>query len=555
MVAGNGSPTAIKPVYDSAGSLRIPTNYKPISDQLSLLAERWGFGRDYTEPPSYALEKDPLAWLKMRRDPVIAKCLNLRRQLVAGTDYYFEAADKESKPLVPYFEAIFDRCQNFSNLRLLLTNAIGIGMQWARIHSDWQVFSIGDTPPRKIWVPLFAPLLLDQVRQDKVMVDEMMPDGQVCRRPHHYWSTYDIPAQRWLRANLDEYVRMHYDDDAFSMNYGNGLWEALYQPWHAKTYIWGELMKGISRFVRPPIHIALDVANLHMGSGGGTGFPTPEEQAESYKEVFGKIGNGDVIVTGPDGKVAVLDLEGGAISAAIEVLGYCDKVMTELTLASSMPTGGGEQGSFARAAVEAGSTSSIIAYDRNRLEEALRRTVWAVWEWNRPLWENTTDPRGRKLSTMRPPKLKIGREESDDHLRNMEIASMLLQNGAPLIAKEFYSGAGWSQPDEDDEIIAPPGTGGMMPGPGGLSINPMTGEPTSGDPVAAATPGDGFAESQRRALRFAARRALADGQPTLMRFGDWKKQQAERIERLRYDQRERDLLAEAVERLREATAA
>lgn len=439
-------------------------------------------GKGWIQDPSVGLRKRPDVDQKMMLDPVIRKAFEVRMHMVAGTDIYFSTRDKRAKILVEYFEELFDKIPDFDESRLNLTRAVLEGSSWLRMMSpsvDSRFRIASDPTPRCWWYPgKLKHYNAKRVREEYEQLDQQTDeDGDTWRPVRAYWTYYDAQRWTWYRMNVDpdnpEWVRCVYHDSDYHMGYGEGLRDSLYFWWEAKSQILRSLLEGLDRFGWP---FLIGKMRADAGRTASSGAPNEagDDRASRLLAAINKSrGNQKALVVDVEDSIEAISVDGAAVQHMLSVLEYLDKAMVELILASSMPTGGGQQGSFARAAVEAGSTSTLIKYDRKIHEKSLQQIVNAVWIYNQrgncQNFNQIDDPRhefaGNKLSVYKPPTIHIGKEETDDPNKQLDIIRGMHELGLPILKAEGYERLGFTQPDGDDDVIQPlPMSGGGMPG-------------------------------------------------------------------------------------------
>lgn len=468
------------------------------------------YGKGWVDPPSVAKSKNAEARLYIDRDCVARKAVELRLHLVAGTEVYYTARTKAAKQFVEMFDELTWLSSGFSNARLHLARSVIEGVTALYMGSpshDSRFMLAGESEARAWWYPakFERKLTSDHLRLE--YTDGYTPttiDGEIVPEPRsYYWTYQEAATRRQFVLDMDpqrpEWLLQSYEDGADSFGYGNGLLDPLYYYLDIKAKLLEALIAGLDRNGWPWL-----IAKLRGGadSGGGLGENTMGEGFQSNQTRAQNMVNalarsrGQYKVLGIDAEeeVTAITADGNAVQHHLSAIEYCDKCMVELVLASSMPTGGGEQGSFARAAVEAGSTSSLIKFDRMLLEETLRPMTQALWLYNRR--RGNWGEAGAMFGNLCPLRLSIGREERDDPQAALDMADTMVNSlGMPVRRAEVYKRVGWEQPDDDDDVVQPPGAGGMVPGMGGMATSPLDGMPTQGVPTG--TPGDGVVMSEQ----------------------------------------------------------
>lgn len=490
-------------VIDSQGQRRRRSFHQAISEVIQDRRTQLSPGRLFIEPPDFAKGRDEQVLLKMQRDAVVFKAMTMRRHRAAGTEVFFVADDKIDRPLIPYFEALTRRIPNFSQSRLALTTAIFEGRGWLKMMGRQRKFRISpDVEQREWWYPgHLGHIGADAIKREWEVLPEVDPDGKSHERRKYYWATYDDENQAWLRVEDEQekhYIKVVYHDDAYSLGYGRGLIDAIYFYWYNKTHLFQQLLQAADRFGTPWI-IAKIIGQL-SGVDGGEGIDDPEQHAADLIAALEKMRSANIlIVDGEHDEISTLDFDGRGAEGMIRLLDYCDKGIVEALLGSSMPTGGGQSGSFARAQVEQESTNNMLSMDTKILEEALQDMVWLMWDLNLPNFSQIQAPGGQFLSTLNPPRIKIRTSEETtlEKQDRVRLALEMLDRGLPFLKGEFYDLIDFTQPDEDDEdILQPPGAGGGVagvPGIGGSSLD-VFGQPTPG--ANEGLPGDGLQMSE-----------------------------------------------------------
>lgn len=469
-------------VRDGSGIRRKPALFQATSPLLDRLRTMLGAGRYWIEPTEFAKLKDRDILTKVLRDPVIYAKVQQRLHIAAAAEWYFEPADRYSRPLVPYFTAIFQRIPNFAQSRRAVCLAILEGIGFLRMSGKTASFCINGKPEtqKTWWYPGYlSHISADGIRREVRYEKVAMEDGSVWEKPEYYWTTFDAPSGQFLevpREMEDWYVKFIYHDDHSTYGFGRSMLDALYIYAHAKTQIFRDMVQGAGKFGRPWLHVRIPAGELAADDDLGSGMLTNEELAASLVTQMKKMEGGNLLVTDSRVQITPLDFNGEAARGLIEILNYLDKIITEAILGASMPTGGGEEGSYARAAVERMTTSDLLRFDRIALEESLQTLVGAVWKYNTKNFAGLMAPDGSFLSSMIPPTLRLRDHGEKPDPANVQLALSL---GLPVDREEAYKAFGLRQPDADDDVIQPPGAGGAVPGLDGPAVD-LHGNPTRG---------------------------------------------------------------------------
>lgn len=484
-------------VRDAQGVKRPVALYQATTPFIDRLRTALGQSRYWLEPETFAKKKDRDILAKVMRDPVVYKAIMLRLHVCASAEWYFEPADRASRALVPYFDAIFRRIPNFAQARLALGQAILEGISFLRILGAESKFSVDGDPQTNLrwWYPgHLAHIGADAIKREKRIERLADPEGAPYDKEVYYWTTFDAHANAFLQITPEQepwYVKLIYHDDQGSLGFGRGLLDALYIYFHAKTQLLTDMLQGASKFGRPWIHLGIPAGGADGFSGvdDGTGMDSPETAADDLIEKIKQMEGSNILVTDARIKLTTLDFNGESARGLLYLIEYIDKMMVEMILGSSMPTGGGDQGSYARAAVEQQTTSDLVRFDRIAMEEAMATLVKSVWDFNIRNFAGLTTTDGRFLNTLTPPRFRL-RDYGEKP--DPEAVGAALQLGLPVRREEAYRAFGLSQPDADDDVIQPPGAGGGPMGAPGVDgpAADLYGNPARG--ANETVPGDGL---------------------------------------------------------------
>lgn len=400
---------------------------------------------------------------KIERDPVIAKALTVRFHQAAGREVYLTGRNRSARALKPYCDEILDFIENFEDSRLILARYGALtGMRWAKMAGEYIETRIGDDlVPRKWWVPRF---LVDidkrRLRLESKVEKATDGNGAVQDRLRIQWVMASAikPAEEYVVTHPEHYIRYSFVAEEMTRGYGRGMLESLMFYARAKTKIFAYLVAGLERFGYPWIHAAISSANIDATIGTVDQFATRQARIDALMSTLQRMRQAQVFVTAPEDKVTALDLGAAGNVMMLNALGYIDKAMVERILGSSMPTGGGEQGSFARARVEEETTNTVVEFERLKLGRTLTRDlIGSIVRYN----EHNFRDMGLAVSSL--PELRIGRELGNDYMLNMKRLEFLRNNGLPTNAADWYSFVGVSMPD-DAGVEVPDIVPGLPPG-------------------------------------------------------------------------------------------
>lgn len=450
--------------YDSSGQWRrraesIPTSPRPLNTQRQELLARKGYIEDALD---IAHMKDPEIHAKVMRDPVICKAITLRKHLAASTGVYLEAKNPDSRQLIAYYDDLIEQgSTELLQARMGLTSAIFDGMAAAKMSGQTRQMRIGDDTEFRQW---WFPRAYDPIPKHAIKIVERWRKeergGKPVEIPEYRYATLD--RGNWFEVDPEvqdlHYLWLTYARDAYTLGYGRGLLQAIYFYWFCKTRTMKSLLQGLDRFGWPFIIAKIAAGSSFQKSTGGGGAHTNAEwRADAMVDALAAMrADANIIAIDQNDSIELVRVEGQSIAALLSLLQYYDKALVELILASSMPTGGGEAGSFARAAVEAGSTSLLIQYDRLLLEGSLQNVINACHQFNRTNWQRIHVPMLQGVKPMwfaKPPKLRIGREEDDDVERWQKRLTIAREAGLKVRKKDIYAACGLPAPDDGDEDI------------------------------------------------------------------------------------------------------
>lgn len=419
------------------------------SDYASELQNMLTVGR--LDDPSIARMRDEEVEEKCMRDPTFSKAANVLAHTISGRDWYLQAKTESAKKAKPYVEDILDMCENFDEARLILAQGTALsGLRWAKIEGEWVTARFGtDIVARQWWIPKF---LIDvdkrSMRLEGRIEEWVDANGTVGKRPRFQWVIRDITDQGRERVvtNPEQFVRHTYQAAERTWGHGRGMLDSAFAVIRVKTRAFEYLAQGLERFGYPWIHAALDPGNI--SSLIGSNFPTRQARMDALLAALIRMRKSQVIITSPEDKITPLDLGGQGNKVILDAIMYCDKQIVELLLGSSMPTGGGQQGSFARAEVEKETTNEVTEFHRLSLANTITRDlISAIMRYN------AHNFRELGIATNASPKFRIGREHGNDYLLNIARLERLKAAGLPTTGESWYDFAGVEAPDEFPKII------------------------------------------------------------------------------------------------------
>lgn len=438
---------------DSQGVLREPALHQAIYGPLARLASQLADGRKYIDPPHFAKSRNREIVRLVMRDAVFFKAITQRLHEVAGSEWFLEAPDRESRAAIPYMEALLQQTPHFTNARYnLYASGVLEGIGALKICGARKRMKIApDGIVRNWWhVGFLGHIPGDAIGREwttEPMVDEEGP----WEKREYYWKTLDLERKRWLRVHRDQerwYAILQYHDDGYSLSHGQPLLDSLYFYWHAKTHIMKFLLQGVERYAVPWI-LARIKGFRSMGNDSGPGFEGSSTRAAMLLDMFERARAGNVLILDAEDEAEVLDFNGEAANGLIGLLSYFDNAAVSAILGSLLPSGQGESvGSLARAEVERQQQAALLRYDRDALEEALQHVVRVIWEENRANFAGIKSPSGAYIAAMQCPRIRL-RERPLTLTDALEV----LNSGQPLLRREFYKAAGFTMPDDGDDVV------------------------------------------------------------------------------------------------------
>ena len=427
--------------------------------------------REHVRRPSLWLARDPDAEAKMLRDGVIGNAVDYRCGLVAGTEWELTGkvrGDLRGDLAVAVGTELIGFIKKFAPARKQLARACFHGSRYQEIKKTVRTLNIGDGKPRR-WV---VPVKLEDQSQWRF---RKKVTGRDTPNPQAHWQRYKIlgvvddqdAEGRWVDVHPSEAVATiaHvYDETEDSLGYGRGLRERLGWPWYALSHVNQEAIGAIEKWARGWV-----LAKVHGAAHADTGLPN-SEVVDEWVTKLEKMQSRHVMVMTKDDEVETLN--GGAGGGWQMIESFCDRLerqVDRIVLAATLPTGGGsgDVGSLARAGVEQDSTSNIVDFDRQAMEECYTDDLLgALWFWN---WPNLVEL-GIQDSK---PCFCISKAQSDDPTEFLERAERAHGMGVDLSAAEFYEKGGLSKPLPDEEII-PGGQPAPDPFGGGGGFGPAS---------------------------------------------------------------------------------
>lgn len=396
--------------------------------------------------PDYAASHDPEAYEKLRRDPVVAKAMQIRRHAVAGQRWFMRpASDLEDDVIAAKVVGqLVAEVSRFSAGRFNLAEAVFNGQTFAKIDGHRALRQYGDGVTRKWFVPTrLRDIHKWRLRQVRDMRDEADIRESGIRTT---WEMFNVSTQSWetITAAQRRMLVVHtYEDKEDTLGYGRGLIEALYHFYWLKTSTLREVMQGIERWGQGWIVAGVD------GLREGSTTKTNADVTSAWLDALEKSRGRHAFVHDNEDTINIHETSGSGNDIGMGMLRYLDEAMVGLVLGAVLPSGSSnKQGSFARAKIEDQTSEALMQYDRELLGETLTRDlVGMIWRLNRANLVSLG------LGNARMPKLMIQSQTKADPIKTTEATLKALAVGLPFKRDEVYAKLEFTPPAVGDEVI------------------------------------------------------------------------------------------------------
>jgi hypothetical protein len=399
--------------------------------------------------PAYGLARDPAIYSKVRRDATIAQAIDTRCHMVASRDWHMEPGDDsdESLKAAGICETLIKSIKDFGEARLILAMNVFHGRAYAFMEGATQARTLGDGEVRRWWVPLRL-RDVDPRRIRFVPHIEQVEYGP--QRPHQkLWVTqemWSVVRQQYEEITLEhrkQFVSVIRLNQEANLGYGFPLLDSIYFLWWMKSICWREGLQGLERWSQGVVIGKID--SLREGGVDRNNEDVRDDLFNSLKNMRSR----HVLVVDKETEIEVKEGGGSGHSMVMDFIKYMDDKLLALILGSVLPFGGGDAGgSYARARVESDTTSGVIQYDRDKLDNALTDgLVQFIWEQN----YNNFAALGLKGASI--PKFVTDLSNKNDPMQATAIITQLAQAGLPMKLEEVYSKVGLTMPSEDDKLF------------------------------------------------------------------------------------------------------
>lgn len=437
-------------------NLFFPTtgNYNLYPTQLAAL---W-HGRQWLPNVDWTKYKDPNAWDKVQREPIIRMAIQKRLHAVAAKDWRIEPGGEEDadQRLADFVRWNLNKAKGFTMCRLHSAKAVFLGDSWQQVigqrkrlkfEGKYDEFWVLDSfeqidSDRFRWVPMWknADGSLTPVQQSGRPVDR--PSGAKAVRVLEM-SSLDRPGQ-WDRVtDTRSLLFVEYDSEERRLGRGRGILEAVYFYHFAMGILLREMLQLAEKLGQGMTIVKIDPKEL------GDEDSTNEDVRDDYADKVEQMRARNVLVMSKMDEIQHVFADGSAWSGFIEAIKHLQECCVRLILGGSLPSGGGgEVGSYARSETEADEQEGLIQFDRELQAEAITDTiVRLIVTTNRPQLV------AMGLGEAEMPRYAPYQEKKQDPRENAEVAEIMLRSGAKILATEYYERCGWTMPTDGDEVL------------------------------------------------------------------------------------------------------
>jgi phage gp29-like protein len=399
--------------------------------------------------PSFSLGTDDMIYEKVRRDAVTQQAMTFRKHLITGRRVVVEPAsdDKGSKLAAAVVEELLDQVGMFSDARFNLSEAVFRGSTYAFIEGEFvEGMSIAGQAPMTWWVPR---RLVDVDRRRFRLRPVQDPNNP--NEIKVVWFLWSVSRQTWEPLEHPEWFVKHtYQRTEDTLHYGRGLLDSLHFYQASKMRVLQEGLAACERFGQGMIVAKLDSMERPGQTPDGT---DNTSYAQEYLRVIDKMRARNTLVHAKEDDLQLLTGFGEGWQLIKELLAHLDNAIRTLILGANLPTSATSGGSFALAEIQENSTEALVQFDRELLSETLTRDlIGLVWSLNAENFRRM----GAGMGGVRMPVLRIKQEKREDPQINASVISAALAAGIPLRRDEVYDKLGFTQPQEEDEVIAAP---------------------------------------------------------------------------------------------------
>lgn len=394
--------------------------------------------QDRIYDPDYALANEPEIYEKMRRYPVLAGALELRKLLATGDRWTLAPASPSAidAAACPIFDALLRQCSGFNEARFNLFEGVMKGSAWAKIYGEPRWLTLGGKTLRW-WVPT-ALQDVDKRRFVQLKVkDPARPQDEGAYR----WHLEDPTRPEQPKPiDRDHYVRFSWSTQEDTLGYGRGLSESLIFPFWWASGLDEHGAQFAERWAQ-----GFRVWKLAEVNAAGAATKRAE-----FLSIVDEFVTRYAAVVGKDDAFELHDAPAAAFSSVKDLLAYYHGVIRVTVLGSSLLTDPKvEGGSFALAKTMGAQTRMIVQRDRAVGDEAIRSDL--LWLMLRLNWPNLL---ALGLPISEPPFFRTTDEEAAEPETRKAQFEAAVAAGLALDEDEAYEALDFTKPSPGARTFA-----------------------------------------------------------------------------------------------------
>jgi hypothetical protein len=431
--------------------------------------------------PDYALNMDPWIYEKMDRSPFMAKLMNLRTTLVAGSRTTVVPADDKdpaSRTVAGLCDAGLKFIRRFKESRKQLARADFRGQAWARMYGGIRKIRCPDGFVRQLWVPN----LIDDVDKRRFELRRDPNTGET------FWAFQALDAPyEWTRLEHPEwYARHTIDETEQTLGRGRGLAEPLYYINFVIEKLNKYGLSGAEKWAEGIVKVKL--ASYRPGATDKTNV----DLLNATLTNIAKMRSRNVLVVGSDDEAEVFERTGEGHKIVMELIRHFEDQAEELVLGGTHSQGGGDETGYNKGDAHQQTRDIIIRDSGELLSEAISDSVLGLFlKVNRPVFEEMG--LGEALD-MAPPRFQIVYDRNLDPINAAQLIKAAMDTGMKVRVSDAHELTGIPMPAEGEDVLQPVqppqsasmGFGFDLPG-GGFGGNPAS-EAGAPDPMRDAVP-------------------------------------------------------------------
>lgn len=406
---------------------------------------------DVLSDQDFALQKDPRAYEKMKRDPTIRSAIRLRQLATASRQIEFlpRVDSPAGKEAAAFATAAWARVRRPTEVLVNILDAIPEGSSFQEC----------------VWKP--------DVETLTWYTEEILPvhknrfifnlEGLLClKTPHDIFYGQTVPPRVFIHHRYDpEPADFENPDTEGRLYFGAGEYDRLY-PYYLYKYLILRLGFVYTDRLAFPIKIGR--------------YPYRDETARAETEAFLKLLDHHRVAMWPSGEgwdVDFLQTSATGHNVAMDWINYLDTSMQRMILGSTMMQDSGEKGAYALGTSQIQNVfGSIIEFDSNSLCDTLENT------WTRWLFEMNGRP------TSLAPKVRQVAAKNIDPGQIVDWMLMLADRGYPVTIEQVAEVTGVRPAKPGETLLVMSG-----PGLGNVDLIHGAGSPFTGASEAADIPG------------------------------------------------------------------